>query len=80
MFCVCDLALTVYSGMVAKSMNLTPEEVKKDWVAGLLPAFKPFLLEYGLLAELRKKDVVIVTLADNKMVVPEKSFLRNSFF
>lgn len=37
MFCVCDLALTVYSGMVAKSMNQNPEEVKKDWVSGLLP-------------------------------------------
>ena len=37
MFCVCDLALTVYSGFVAKNMNLSPEEVKKDWVAGLLP-------------------------------------------
>jgi intracellular sulfur oxidation DsrE/DsrF family protein len=37
MFCVCDLALTVYSGFVAKSMNQNPEDVKKDWVAGLLP-------------------------------------------
>ena len=37
MFCVCDLALTVYSGFVAKSMNQNPEEVKKDWVSGLLP-------------------------------------------
>lgn len=37
MFCVCDMALTVYSGMVAKGMNLNPEEVKKDWVSGLLP-------------------------------------------
>ncbi len=37
MFCVCDLALTVYSGMVAKSINANPEEVKKDWVSGLLP-------------------------------------------
>ena len=37
MFCVCDLALTVYSGAVAKNMNQKPEDVKKDWVAGLLP-------------------------------------------
>lgn len=37
MFCVCDLALTVYSSMVAKNMNLNPEEVKKDWVSGILP-------------------------------------------
>lgn len=37
MFGVCDLALTVYSGMVAQSINQKPEDVKKDWVSGLLP-------------------------------------------
>ncbi len=37
MFCVCDIALTLMSGMAAKSMNGNAEEVKKDWVAGLLP-------------------------------------------
>jgi intracellular sulfur oxidation DsrE/DsrF family protein len=37
MFCVCDMAMTVYSMGAAKSMNMTPEEVKKEWVAGLLP-------------------------------------------
>jgi hypothetical protein len=37
LFCVCDLALTVYSGFVAKAINQNPEEVKKDWVSGLLP-------------------------------------------
>jgi intracellular sulfur oxidation DsrE/DsrF family protein len=37
MFCVCDMALTVYSGKVAQAMKLTPEEVKKDWMSGILP-------------------------------------------
>jgi intracellular sulfur oxidation DsrE/DsrF family protein len=37
LFCVCDMALTVYSGFIAKGMNMKPEEVKADWVAGLLP-------------------------------------------
>ena len=37
MFCVCDMALTVYSGVVAQSLKLDPVEVKKDWVNGLLP-------------------------------------------
>jgi intracellular sulfur oxidation DsrE/DsrF family protein len=37
MFCVCDVALSVYSGLVAKNINGNPEEVKKEWVAGLLP-------------------------------------------
>ncbi|MGC4021202.1 MAG: Tat (twin-arginine translocation) pathway signal sequence containing protein [Cyclobacteriaceae bacterium] len=37
MFCVCDVALTVYSGFAAKTMNANPEDVKKDWLSGLLP-------------------------------------------
>ncbi len=37
MFCVCDIALTVYSGFAAKAINGNPEEVKKEWVSGLLP-------------------------------------------
>lgn len=35
MFCVCDMALTVYSGAVAGKYNLNPEEVKRDWVSGI---------------------------------------------
>lgn len=41
LFCVCDMALTVYSGMVAKGMNMKPEDVKKDWLGGLLPGIQP---------------------------------------
>lgn len=33
----CNMAITVYSGIVAKRMNVPPEEVYKDWVAGILP-------------------------------------------
>ncbi len=36
MFCVCNMALKVYSGMVAASANLNPEEVYKDWMSGVL--------------------------------------------
>lgn len=41
LFCVCDVALTVYSAAVAGNIQGNPEEVKKDWVAGLLPGIKP---------------------------------------
>ena len=34
---VCDLALTVYSGVIGKAMNMDPAAVKKEWVAGLIP-------------------------------------------
>ena len=41
MSCICDMALTVYSGMVAKGMNINSEDVKKDWISGLLPGIQP---------------------------------------
>lgn len=36
-FLVCNMALQVYSAVAAQKMNLKPEEVHNDWVAGLLP-------------------------------------------
>jgi intracellular sulfur oxidation DsrE/DsrF family protein len=36
MFCVCDMALKVYSGMVASAQKLDQQEVYKDWVSGVL--------------------------------------------
>jgi intracellular sulfur oxidation DsrE/DsrF family protein len=33
----CDVALTVYSSGAAQKMGMTPEAVKKEWVAGLIP-------------------------------------------
>lgn len=41
MFCVCDAAMTVYSAAVAGQMGLDAAEVKKEWVAGLLPNIQP---------------------------------------
>lgn len=40
MFCVCNLALRVYSGNVAQSQGLDPEEVNKDWLSGVLPGIQ----------------------------------------
>lgn len=40
LFCVCDMALTVMSGFVGQAMGLKPEEVKQDWVSGLLPGIQ----------------------------------------
>lgn len=41
MFCVCDAAMTVYSAAVAEKMGMKAEDVKKEWVAGLLPNIQP---------------------------------------
>ena len=40
LFCVCDLAITVYSSFAAQSMDKNPEEVKADWVSGVLPGIQ----------------------------------------
>lgn len=40
-FVVCDAAMTVYSNVMAEQMKMTPEEVKKEWIAGLLPGITP---------------------------------------
>lgn len=40
-FVVCDTAMSVYSAAMAQSLNMSPEEVKKEWVAGLLPGITP---------------------------------------
>ncbi len=40
LFCVCDLALTVFSTFAAQSMNMKPEEIKSDWVSGILPGIQ----------------------------------------
>lgn len=37
MFCVCDVALTVYSAVAAGASGGNEAEIKKEWVAGLLP-------------------------------------------
>jgi len=41
MFCVCDAAMTVYSAVVAGQMKQDPADIKKEWLAGLLPGIQP---------------------------------------
>jgi intracellular sulfur oxidation DsrE/DsrF family protein len=40
LFAVCDAAITVYSAVVAQSMNMDAATVKKDWLTGLLPGMQ----------------------------------------
>jgi len=40
MFCVCNVALTVYSSVAAQMKGMDAEAVKKEWVAGLLPGIQ----------------------------------------
>ena len=40
MFCVCNLAISVYSGFAAAKLGLDPEAVRKEWVDGVLPGIQ----------------------------------------
>ncbi|RTL57312.1 MAG: hypothetical protein EKK37_14795 [Sphingobacteriales bacterium] len=40
MFCVCNAAMTVYSAVIAGQMGKKPEDVLKDWTAGVLPGIQ----------------------------------------
>ena len=48
LFGACNVALTVYSGVVAQSMGLDAAAVKADWVANLIPGIQ--LVPSGVLA------------------------------
>jgi intracellular sulfur oxidation DsrE/DsrF family protein len=54
MFGACDMALTFYSGMMAKSMNADAAEIKKDWVSGILPGIQ--IVPSGVLAVNRTQE------------------------
>jgi hypothetical protein len=51
---VCDMALTVYSMGVAEAMKMDAADVKKEWLAGILPGIQ--LLPSGVLAVNRAQE------------------------
>lgn len=40
MFCVCNMAITVYSAVVAQNMNMSADTVKADFLSGVLPGIQ----------------------------------------
>jgi intracellular sulfur oxidation DsrE/DsrF family protein len=44
----CNMAISFYSGMVAKQMGLNADEVKKDWLAAVIPGVQ--VVPSGVLA------------------------------
>jgi intracellular sulfur oxidation DsrE/DsrF family protein len=54
LFGVCNVALTVFSGIFAKSMGLQADAVKKDWVANLLPGVQ--IVPSGVIAVNRAQE------------------------
>lgn len=37
LFCVCSMAITVYSAAIAEAMKLDAEKLKQEWIEGILP-------------------------------------------
>jgi hypothetical protein len=40
MFCVCDVAMTVYSAVIGQEMKMDPAQIKTEWMSGLLPGIQ----------------------------------------
>lgn len=40
LFCVCDMAMTVYSAALGDGMKADPAIIKKEWIAGILPGIQ----------------------------------------
>ena len=40
MFCICNAALTVYTGIVAMQTKGNADEIKKEWTESLIPGFQ----------------------------------------
>jgi intracellular sulfur oxidation DsrE/DsrF family protein len=51
---VCNVALTVYSGMIAQKMGMDAAAVKAEWVAGLVPGVQ--VVPSGVLAVARSQE------------------------
>jgi len=54
LFGVCDMAITVYTMNVAKEMKMDAADVKKEWIAGILPGIQ--LVPSGVLAVNRAQE------------------------
>ncbi len=50
----CNVALTILSGMLSKNAGKSPEDAKKEWVAGLIPGV--VLVPSGVLAVNRAQE------------------------
>ena len=51
---VCNVAMTIYSGVAAKKMGMDPAAVKAEWVAGLIPGVQ--VVPSGVLAVARAQE------------------------
>ena len=60
LFCVCDMAMTVYSAVVADSMKMDAAEVKKDFASNLLPGIETVPSGVWALGRAQEKDCAYI--------------------
>jgi len=41
MFCVCQMAIAVFTARAAEAAKMNVDDVRKDWMAGMLPNIQP---------------------------------------
>ena len=41
LFCVCSMAIAVYSAIVADKMKMNHDDVKKEWMNSIIPGIEP---------------------------------------
>jgi len=51
----CDVAMTVYSSAAAQKMNMKAEDVKAEWIAGMVPGVQ--LVPSGVMAVARAQEL-----------------------
>lgn len=54
LFGACNMAIKVYTGIIAKQMSMEPEAVMKEWVAGVIPGMQ--VVPSGVLAVNRTQE------------------------
>jgi intracellular sulfur oxidation DsrE/DsrF family protein len=54
LFGICNVAITVYSGIFAKNMGLQADAVRQDWLANLLPGVQ--VVPSGVIAVNRAQE------------------------
>ena len=54
LFGACNMAIKVYSGIVAKKMDMNADDVMKEWIAGVLPGMT--IVPSGVLAVNRAQE------------------------
>ena len=66
-FCVCEMAMIVNSNIMAEKIKKDADEIRKDWIAGLLPGVQP--VPSGVWALAGHRSMAVLTALQDR--IPE---------